>query len=426
MAHISVRYPTPTCVVAELQDCRILFDPSLPDPDDSKALSWTGVDVILVSNYSKALAVVYVLQYSLFEGLVLATQPTIDFMRLLALEYVCRQKCMGQVPLFNEFDVEDSLGRITPIFYNSAKSVSTNVHITATSSGLHLGGANWLVSYGSIEMSFVSAWSAASHPYCRLMDTESLSGKDLLVTTTPVSVKKIVYNKKLIDLWPMIGKSAGANHAETMFKNRGTIIFPTPSIQDLFELVETVFNLLDSSGIKWPIHILSKTGKQAILQSGVLSEWMNRQRQAIASQARQPLLVGALLEKKHILCYDTPKDIFADDQPRLVVCTQEYDLVSLYESLPNACIVLSDSRFKVPSSGVFYYDQADRLETDNIKGLLSLLKPKAFCLDPTDFHIAMDYECTLPWDIVKQTRHGPQQYIPIHGHFDLASNRISL
>ncbi len=51
------------------------------------------------------------------------------------------------------------------------------------------------------------------------------------------------------------------------------MVFPTGIVEDLFSLVEQLFHLLDSSGIARPIHLLSKTGKQAILQSGVFSEW---------------------------------------------------------------------------------------------------------------------------------------------------------
>jgi hypothetical protein len=129
-----------------------------------------------------------------------------------------------------------------------------------------------------------------------------------------------------------------------MFKKRGTVFFPTANIQSLFDLLEKLFNLLDSSGIKWPIHLLSQTGRQAVLQAGICSEWMNQERQGFAFNARQPLLVGALLEKRHVVCSENISDIITPTEPRFVVCTREYDLISMYDTLPNACVVVSGKK----------------------------------------------------------------------------------
>lgn len=172
--------------------------------------------------------------------------------------------------LFNAFDISLAIPKISPIFFNAPKRVSTALVLVAASSGVTIGGANWIIRYGSVEIAFVSTWSSIGHRYARLLDLNGLFGNNLLITTINSATDKkkpTVYNKLFIDHFKEI---------ENTLKKCGNLLFPTSSIDDLFLLVEQLNYVLESASIKKPIHILSRTAKQSILQASIFSEWYFR------------------------------------------------------------------------------------------------------------------------------------------------------
>jgi hypothetical protein len=79
-------------------------------------------------------------------------------------------------------------------------------------------------------------------------------------------------------------------------------------------------------------------------------------------------------------------------------------------------------------TGVFYYDEDSHHESDSIKSLITILKPKNFCLDPSEFDLDANLQCSVPWSILKQPMEssGSEQFIPIQGTLSLSTNHISL
>ena len=108
-------------------------------------------------------------------------------------------------PLFNMFDIVESHERINRVFFNAPIHLSANLMIQACSSGAFLGGSNWIVKFGSIEVAYIAEALKKPHLIYRQMDVPILIGKDLLIVPTPTIVKKTVYSKRLIDLWPIMG-----------------------------------------------------------------------------------------------------------------------------------------------------------------------------------------------------------------------------
>ena len=73
----------------------------------------------------------------------------------------------------------------------------------------------------------------------------------------------------------------------------------------------------------------------------VMSFRMSKAKQDLSLQARVPLLVAALLEKRHVLCHSTVQQSLSYTEPRLIICTKEFNLVELFHSLSNSCVILS-------------------------------------------------------------------------------------
>ena len=73
-----------------------------------------------------------------------------------------------------------------------------------------------MVKYGSIDIAYVGEVLKNAHPNYRSFDVPVLMGKDLLIIPSPVNVRKPIYNKRLVDLWPTFGR-------EILFHNVFTI-----------------------------------------------------------------------------------------------------------------------------------------------------------------------------------------------------------
>lgn len=414
---VEAHYIENDCILLEIEDKLFSIMINCPSLKSVETLEvdWSAVDFILLSNYKSCLCIPFITQYTKFKGLVFATEPTVAFSRLLCQEHVYSNK--DELPLiFNLFDIEECHRRIKPIFFNAPIQITSNLSIHSCCSGALLGGSNWLVKYGSIDIAYVGEVLKNAHPNYRSFDVPVLMGKDLLIIPSPVNVRKPIYNKRLVDLWPTL---------EKYLKNKGTILFPTSNVDEMFMIVEELYQILDSVGIQRPIHILSKTGKQAILQSSIFSEWMSKPKQELSLNARVPLLAAALVDKRHVLCHESIKEALSYAEPRLIICTREFDLIDMFHSLSNACVILSDNSFKVPEHSVYYYD-SNQLDVYQHKELINLLKPLNFFLTSDQVYFSLDWKCTVPHDILEKTLHGQeeQMFLPFIGELDLRSNAL--
>lgn len=92
---------------------------------------------------------------SLFKSIKLIFIRLISYfgIRLLAQELVWEGDKM-QCPLFNLFDIDQSTEKIRPIFFNAPIKISNDLSVAAFSNGAILGGSNWVIKFGSIQVRF--------------------------------------------------------------------------------------------------------------------------------------------------------------------------------------------------------------------------------------------------------------------------------
>lgn len=264
-----VNYITTDCILMYLGDYRILFNTPKMNEFLKIDVDWSLIDAILVSDWRYSSSLAYLSEYTLFRGIILATIPTIEFSkyfrptysRLCLLEYV-----YSNYPHeYTTFDVEEMILKIKPIYFNAPVKVVLDLSVTACSSGMTLGGSNWKIQYGSLKFVQVSEWGPG-HPYSRLLDITPIVSPDALIISNPVQSKRITYNRRFPDMFSKIDQT---------LKARSTVLFPTATVDDLFEVLESLHHLLDSAGLQRPVHVLSKTGKHAILNASIFSEWYN-------------------------------------------------------------------------------------------------------------------------------------------------------
>ena len=68
---------------------------------------------------------------------------------------------------------------------------------------------------------------------------------------------------------------------------------------------------------------------------------MSKPKQELSLQARVPLLAAKLMEKRNVLCHETVEQVLSYAEPRIIICTQEFDLIEIFHSLAHACVIAS-------------------------------------------------------------------------------------
>jgi hypothetical protein len=123
-------------------------------------------------------------------------------------------------------------------------------------------------------MVYSSGWTKPAKDYSRPMEVNSLFNAHVFISSQllPPIKNKAFKGKYLKDLWPMI--CILTIYVDECIRLKGTIVFPCSPIEDLFDLIDEIYNLIDSDSIKHvPIHTVSSSGKYSLALSNVYSEW---------------------------------------------------------------------------------------------------------------------------------------------------------
>jgi Cft2 family RNA processing exonuclease len=375
----------PNCLLITIEDdFRILLD--CPRGTKNAILDWERVDVILVSNYHQ-LDLPYITEYTKFKGQIIATRPTIEFLNLNLIETLAFN--ISNDPIYSLQDINDCIDKIHSIYYNHPQRLFSNLVITSISSGTGLGTSNWIIKYGSSKVFhsnkivYSPGWTKPSKPYTRPMEVQALLDAEIVITTQlKPPPKNHLQSFPLKALWPQI---------YDIIKQKGNIILPCLPIEDLFDLIEEFYSLLDSDQIKIPLHVISPSGKQALGLSGIYSEWLCHDRQLKAMNARQPLLHGELLQSKKIIFHETIESLLTYPGPRVVFCGSP-DLergesckflkkTKLYNDymflIPDTAEISSDLLVGYPNAKILCYEHQSGYSTvEQFEMLLHQIQPK--------------------------------------------------
>ncbi|KAI8900105.1 beta-lactamase-like protein [Globomyces pollinis-pini] len=404
-------------LLIDLNGYRILID--LPNHFN---LNWKIIDIILLSNYNNNKMIPWILNYTRFNGQILATLPTIHFTKLTCLDYLNQLKMKSlfhqyhQIP-YTELDIQNTFENIIPIYYTNKNSITNELSITAVSSGTGLGSCNWIIQYNSIKICYSRNWCRKYHPYAKQIDLNSLKNIDVFMVTGLHRIKEEFIQQsqntpQLITIWPKLVK---------VLNERGNVIFPIPPIEDTFQLLEILIGFLDSSSLKHiPIHIVSTTAKQALLYSNIFSEWMNNDRQALTMSAKHPLKHGNLMETNRIYCHSSTSELLEYPEPRLILCNDQSDeghfedLLLLSDTFMKSTFVIEDTSVeslqqRYPKTQFYVYQTTNKMGLMNeVKSICEIVKPKTI-IDPINGLNGsidmkqLDIGCSIGYEIMNQT-----------------------
>uniref|UniRef100_A0A1I7X3B6 Lactamase_B domain-containing protein n=1 Tax=Heterorhabditis bacteriophora TaxID=37862 RepID=A0A1I7X3B6_HETBA len=176
-----------------------------PTPLDT--ISMESVDCILVSNWQSLVALPYYTQNSGFRGVVFATEPVVQFGRLMMAElieyferivlddigdkwkdpqiYCTFPNYLHRNPLewkkfYSKEVMDETLARVSTIAFKQSMG---NIIVTAYGSGYSIGSANWVIKTEYDRIGYLSSSSCRSS-HTRSVDWEKLRETDSLIMTS--------------------------------------------------------------------------------------------------------------------------------------------------------------------------------------------------------------------------------------------------
>ena len=168
------------------------------------------VDVILITSYQTMLALPYITEFTEFDGIVYATEPTIQFARHYIdemLEYIERtpktkeanrwktKNVLMQLPLvvgvegmrphlwkkiYNAKQVSNCFSKVKAVSYNEKLDIFGAFEVQAVSSGYLIGSCNWVIKTNHEKIVYVSS-SSTLVTHSTPIDRNPLRNADLLI-----------------------------------------------------------------------------------------------------------------------------------------------------------------------------------------------------------------------------------------------------
>ncbi|KAJ3010134.1 Integrator complex subunit 9 [Thoreauomyces humboldtii] len=251
------------------------------------------------------LALPFLSEFSRFEGRILATDPTVEFGRLLMEDLVntfaidvetgcTRNPVMfnGQLhPMYSLHDIEECIRKIERVHYSELVELDAhgdNIRLRAISSGFCLGGSNWIVESPNGRASYVAASSNSQIGHSAVIDPRLFEPSDAMVITQAAVRDGSHANVGLAEMLKAVVST---------LEQQGNVLFPVYPCGSLFELIAFVSEYLQGSGfVHTPMHVVSSVAKRCLAMANIEGEWMSEDKQSALYEARKPLKHGDLLE----------------------------------------------------------------------------------------------------------------------------------
>uniref|UniRef100_A0A915D0A4 Metallo-beta-lactamase domain-containing protein n=1 Tax=Ditylenchus dipsaci TaxID=166011 RepID=A0A915D0A4_9BILA len=145
-------------------------------------ISKISIDVILVSNWMSLMALPFITEKTNFQGAIYATDPIVQFGRLVIEEFLDMMERVDRAPsdgqwkaneihgsfanrpstdpttwrqFYSKAEMENSLSKIINVYFRETMVINGIIKVTAHSSGFSIGSANWTIQTESDRVSAV-------------------------------------------------------------------------------------------------------------------------------------------------------------------------------------------------------------------------------------------------------------------------------
>ncbi|XP_071479583.1 integrator complex subunit 9-like [Diadema antillarum] len=281
----------------ELKECcgRVFVDgmPEVCTPELGM-VDMATVDAILISNYHCMLALPFITEYTGFNGVIYATEPSIQIGRQMMeelVEYIERvpKKCVSSLwkkpevlktlpsPLkeapclaswkrcYSKHNVKACISKIQNAAFSEKVSLFGALTLVPLSSGYCLGSCNWIISSAYEKVSYVSASSVLT-THSVPISQESLKNSDVLILTGLTQTP--AHNPD-----SMLGEFCST--LTLTIKNGGNVLVPCYPSGVIYDLFECLASYMESAGLmQTPLYFISPVADSSLAFSQILSEWL--------------------------------------------------------------------------------------------------------------------------------------------------------
>ncbi|CAI4223317.1 unnamed protein product [Auanema sp. JU1783] len=305
-----------------------------------KELCMETVDCILISNWNSLVALPYYVHNTGFKGSIYATEPVMQFGKLMILEMLEyydrividrgdeRWKKSEDVPanhpwgdpsewkhFYSREIMEATLSTITPVAWRQSFFTIDNIKITAYSSGYHIGSCNWVIEADEGKISYLAA-SSARNTHSKPVDWEKVKEADIMLLTSlsPIPdnspLSSMQYIRELV--------------SETL-KKGGNVLIPTLPVGPVFDLLDLIAACIDNTTgvpLDTPIYFISPQAKSALAYSNVNAEYLSSDKQNNVFIPLEPFLHTEYIKNGRLKVYDSLYDSFSKEYktPCVVLC----------------------------------------------------------------------------------------------------------
>ncbi|KAK5967900.1 Integrator complex subunit 9 [Trichostrongylus colubriformis] len=295
-----------------------------------ESLSMSTVDCVLISNWNSLVALPFYVENSGFRGVVYATEPVVQFGRLMMLELIeyFERIVLGDVnnmwkdptiystfpntinrnplewkPFYSKQTMEQALVRVTTVSFNQTVELEGSVSVVACPSGYSIGSSNWVFKTEYERIGYLASSSVRS-THARPVEWEKLQDADALIMTSLSRTPDFSSEGTVVEVAQTI--------VDTL-KRGGNVLMPVNPVGTIYDLIDVVSRSIDNAGgatLEARIYFISPVAKGALAYSNVNAEWLAEARQSAVYVPEEPFCHAALVRNGRLKLYDNIYESF--------------------------------------------------------------------------------------------------------------------
>jgi integrator complex subunit 9 len=353
------------------------------------------------------MALPLITEFTHFTGKIFATEPTIEFGRLLMNELVHEKEkyLIGKDflrrnfnpifnnPLYSIYDINSCIEKIQHVHYGEILRLSEDTKVIASSSGYCLGGTNWTFLNSDKKVVYLSL-SSVQHCHQCPLQIEPLLNPDALVISGGIA------HSNIHDINDSMKKIVST----IMFtlKNCGNVIIPALSCGIIFDILDCL-SIYTKDIKNHSYHVISPIAKHSLHYSGILSEWMNDKLKERVFQQDEPMRCNEMLTNGQLHTHFSIQDFFKNKKSESSIIFIDHPSLNMGDVIPlinlwkndqkNALILITPTdnvvemlnNFQPIYMNVQYFPIDIRLTDKQFKDLIIKINPKEVLLPESHF-----------------------------------------
>eukprot|EP00047_Mylnosiga_fluctuans_P020724 m.95563 g.95563 ORF g.95563 m.95563 type:complete len:578 (-) comp8606_c0_seq2:256-1989(-) len=265
-----------------------------------------SLDVVCVSNAHTLLALPLLTENPKFRARILATEPTIQFGRMLfnATTHAAARSPDARSPasLYSVAAAKKCLDNIEAVSFDQKIPIFGPVSVTPCSSGYSIGSCNWILRADSHTVAYVGPSSAASNRHPRPLNTAALQACDVMICGGLARRPAGNLDRMVMDVCANIGMAVANGGCALVPCHPGGVVL------DLFDMVLAHLSGLQASTV--PIFFVSPAAKAAIAYANIFGHWLCNSKAERLNLPEWPFNHPTLVANGTLLHFDSLNEDF--------------------------------------------------------------------------------------------------------------------